>query len=91
MPLAGTGTVAAQAVKAAEDAVKATWLAKNKVLSSAEIDQMLVEVRAAGFNAFFAHITTNAQINGVAGVGLVAPPGGGPVTGAVILPPGSIV
>lgn len=40
--------------------------------------------------AFLSHIRTNAQITGVAGVGLVAPPGGGPVTGSVILLPGSI-
>jgi hypothetical protein len=39
--------------------------------------------------AMVEHFTTFAQISGVA-VGLVAPPGGGPVTGTLVLPPGSI-
>lgn len=41
--------------------------------------------------AVIEHIKAAAQINGVAAVGLVSPPGGGPVTGTVILPPGSIL
>jgi hypothetical protein len=90
MPLIGTHDLAAQAMDAAEAAVKATWLAKARVLTPAEIDQMRTEIRAAGISALFAHFSANAQINGVAAVGLVAPPGGGPVTGAVVLPPGSI-
>lgn len=39
--------------------------------------------------AFISHIRTNAEINGVC-VGLTSAPGGGPVTGAAVLPPGSI-
>lgn len=40
--------------------------------------------------AFIQHVQTAAQISGVC-TGLVAPPGGGPVTGAAVLPPGSIL
>ena len=39
--------------------------------------------------AIIDHIKTAAQISGVC-VGLVAPPGGGAVTGTAVLPPGSI-
>lgn len=50
--------------------------------------------RKASFAKFcrglITHIRAAAEINGTAGVGLVAPSGGGPVTGGVILPPGSI-
>jgi hypothetical protein len=37
------------------------------------------------------HIHAAAQVNGAAAVGLTTAVGGGPVTGAVILPPGSIL
>ncbi len=39
--------------------------------------------------AIVAHIRTDAQISGVC-TGLTSPPGGGPVTGTAVLPPGSI-
>lgn len=59
MPLLGSGTVAATAIKNAQDAVKATWLAQNRVLSAAEIAQMTIELEAAGLNALFVHIAAN--------------------------------
>lgn len=40
-------------------------------------------------DAVITHVSTTAQISGVC-VGLAAPPGGGPVTGTAVLPPGSI-
>jgi hypothetical protein len=89
MALAGTGAASAASVKAAGDAVRAVWLAKNRVLSEGEIEQMKQEVMAAEHNAFFAHMTALLQVSGLA-VGLVAPPGGGPVTGTLLLAPGSI-
>lgn len=90
MALAGTGAAAAASVKTAVDAVKATWLAKNKVLSEGEIDQMLQEIKTAEYNALFAHLAPLLQISGAVLPGLTTAPGGGPVTGALIVPPGSI-
>lgn len=40
-------------------------------------------------DAVITHIAAAAVINGLA-VGLAAPPGGGPVTGTLVMPPGSI-
>ena len=90
MALAGTHVAAAQAKRTAENAVKATWLALNRVLTPAEIEQMKLEVEAAGIAAIFAHISANAQVNGTAAPGLTSATGG-VVTGQVILPAGSIV
>jgi hypothetical protein len=91
MAFVGTGTAAAAAVIAAKDAVKATWLAKNKVLSDAEIAQMQQEVEAAGLNALFTHLSTTMQITGTVAPGLTTAPGGGPVAGVLTVPPGSIL
>jgi hypothetical protein len=90
MALLASGGVSAAAVIAAGNVVKARWRALDRVLSAAEVEQMRQEVLEAEHNALFAHISANAAIAGAAGVGLVAPPGGGPVTGSVILLPGSI-
>jgi hypothetical protein len=79
--MTGTGMVAAQAQKAAADAVKASWVAKQRVLSEAEIDQMMLEVRVAELNALFAHIAATAVVTGVATVSTA--PGAAPVVGTV--------
>jgi hypothetical protein len=90
MALAGTGAVAAAAVKVAVDAVKASWLARNRVLSAAEIDQMQQEMKAAEYNALFAHFPPLLQIAGVVAPGLASPPPGYLVVGSLLVPPGCI-
>jgi hypothetical protein len=82
MPIVGTGQIAAQVVKAAEDAVRATWLAKNKILSATEQQQMLLEIRAAGLEALFVHFAANALVAGTA-TGVTAGPAAVPVVGTV--------
>jgi hypothetical protein len=66
MPLLETGAVAAEAMRVAEAAVRATWVARQKVLSGPEQAQMQDEVRAAGLDALFLHITQNAVVAGIA-------------------------
>ncbi len=80
MPLIGTHDAAAAAMATARNGVKATWLTKNKVLSPAEIAQMLQEVEAAALAALFAHNAASLTVT------ITAPPatyvtGTGPVTG----------
>lgn len=82
MPLIGTEQLAAQAEKAARHAVQASWVAKNRVLSQDEIEQMKLEVRAAEIGALFAHITANAIVAGTA-TGAMAGGPGVPVIGTV--------
>jgi hypothetical protein len=77
----GTGMVAAQAQKAAGDAVKATWLAKQRVLLPAEQEQLMLEVRAAELNALFAHLAATTVVTGVATVS--SAPGAAPVVGTI--------
>jgi hypothetical protein len=81
MPFVGTGSVAAPLVKAARDAVKASWRAKNRVLSPAEIEQMQLEMETAGLNALFAHLAANAVVTAVAAV--TTAPGAAPVVGTI--------
>ena len=84
MPIVGSGQAAAQLVKAAEDAVKASWRAKNRVLTSAEQEQMLLEIRSAGLEALFAHIAANAVVAVVSVSGVTTGPGvSGPGAGTV--------
>lgn len=90
MALAGTGAAAAAAVTTAVDAVKASWLARNRVLSTAEIAQMQQEMKAAEYNALFTHMLPLLQITGVVAPGLTAPPPGYVVIGSLIVPPGCI-
>ncbi len=82
MPLIGTGSVAAEAIRVAEAAVKATWLAKNSVLSAAEQAQMRAEISTAGLNALFLHITANAVVVGSA-AGVTSGPSAAVVAGTV--------
>jgi hypothetical protein len=81
MPFVGTGSVAAAAAKSARDAVKATWLAKNRVLSAAEIEQMQLEMDTATYNALFAHLAATTVVTGVATVSTA--PGAAPVLGTI--------
>lgn len=53
---------------AAKKTVQAKWLAKNRVLTPAEIAEMAMEMEAAGYNALFAHlVATTAVVGTVAG------------------------
>lgn len=81
MPFVGTGAVAAQAQKAAGDAVKASWLAKDRKLEPYEIEQMMLEVRTAELNALFAHLAASTVVTGVATVSTA--PGAAPVVGTI--------
>ncbi len=73
--------VAAQAQKAAGDAVKALWEAKQRVLEPSEQQQMMLEVRAAENNALFAHLAATTIVSGVATV--TTAPGAAPVVGTI--------
>lgn len=73
--------VAAQAQKAAGDAVKRSWLAKQRVLLPAEQEQMMLEVRAAELNALFLHLAATTVVTGVATVTIA--PGAAPVVGTI--------
>lgn len=81
MAFVGTGAVAAGLVKTARNTVKATWLAKNRVLTDAEIEQMQLEMDTAVFNALFAHLAATTVVTGVATVATA--PGAAPVLGTI--------
>lgn len=81
MAFVGTHLAAAQAVKAAKDAVKATWVAMNRVLSPGEQEQMQLEMEAAGLGALFTHLAATTVVTGVATV--TAAPGAAPVLGTI--------
>jgi ribosomal protein L14E/L6E/L27E len=75
MPLIGTSSVLAAARLAAEDAVKAAWKAKNKVLTPAEQQQMRLEMKKADSEAILAFLVLNTVVTtaspGGPGVGTI--------------------
>jgi hypothetical protein len=64
MPILGTHDLMAAARIAAEDVVRAKWLAKGKVLSVAEIAQMRLEMKVADSTAIILHLVGNTTVAG---------------------------
>lgn len=54
-------------MKNARNTVKAKWLAKDRVLTTSEIDEMVEEIEAAAMNALFAHMIASVVVTGAAG------------------------
>jgi hypothetical protein len=62
MPITGGGPLLGDARLAAEDAVRASWLAKGRELSAAELEQMRREMKEADSAAIITFLTANALV-----------------------------
>lgn len=69
MALDITGTALADARKSAKDAVRESWLAKNRELTEAEKAQMIYEIDKADSAAILTYLVTNAVVGGLANPG----------------------
>jgi hypothetical protein len=76
MPITGGGAALGAARLAAEDAVRSSWLARNRELSAGDLEQMRREMKEADSAAILAFITANALVT----VAVVGPTGTGGIT-----------
>ena len=94
MALTGTGSSAWDAMKAAGNSAGDAYLVvHSQPLSAAQVEEMVDLMRVAELNALFTHLQDNAVGSFAAqtiGVGLVAPSGGGPVTGTLTVTGGKV-
>lgn len=87
MAINGTGSACWASEKAARAAARTAFMAdkSDRVLTAAEIDELIDQMETAGRNAFFAHLTATAvvavaSVSGVTTGAGVSGPGLGSIT-----------
>jgi hypothetical protein len=71
VPIVGGGAALASLRKDAKDAVKASYLARNRVLSPTEQDQMQADMEVADSTAILEYLVTNTVVTTTGGGGTI--------------------